>query len=101
MAEYVLSNKAEGDLTEIYTHSYRSFGEATADGYFLGLSECLERLANNPGLGRTADLIHPGLLRYEHARHVVFYTIEGDGIFVLRILHHAMDLGRHIDADGD
>jgi plasmid stabilization system protein ParE len=28
MADYVLSNKADADLDDIYVYSYRTFGEA-------------------------------------------------------------------------
>ena len=31
MADYVLSNAADGDLAEIYAYSARYFGEAQAD----------------------------------------------------------------------
>ncbi len=97
MADYVLSNKADADLDDIYVFSYRTFGETKADAYFLGLSDYLQTLAENPRLGRPADDIQPGLLRHDHGRHIVFYMIEGGGIFVVRILHQAMDIGRHVD----
>ncbi|MBM3952624.1 MAG: type II toxin-antitoxin system RelE/ParE family toxin [Rhodospirillales bacterium] len=97
MADYVLSNKADADLDDIYVFSYRTFGEAEADAYFLGLSDCLRMLAENPRLGRPVDDIQPGLLRHDHGHHIVFYMIEGGGIFVVRILHHAMNVERHVD----
>ena len=62
MADYVLSNKADAELGDIYVFSYRTFGEAEADAYFLGLSDCLRMPAENPRLGRPADDIQPGLL---------------------------------------
>ncbi len=97
MADYVLSNKADADLDDIYVFSHRTFGEAEADAYFLGLGGCLQTLAENPRLGRPADDIQPGLFRHDYGRHVVFHMIESGGIFVVRILHQAMDIGRHID----
>jgi toxin ParE1/3/4 len=96
MADYVLSNKADADLDGIYVFSYRTFGEAKADAYFLRLSECLNKLASHPERGRSIDTIWPGLL-YEHcARHVIFYTTEAKSIFIVRILHDAMEASRHI-----
>lgn len=97
MADYVLSNKADADLDDIYVFSHRTFGEAEADAYFTGLSDCLRMLAENPRLGRPADDIQPGLLRHDHGRHVVFYIIESGGIFVVRVLHQAMAIERHVD----
>ena len=90
MAEYVLSNKADADLTEIYRYSYRTFGEAQADTYFLGLGTCLRSLADTPGIGRSAGIAVSNLLRHEHGEHIVFYQIEDGGIFVVRVLHRRM-----------
>jgi toxin ParE1/3/4 len=96
VADYVLSNKADNDLDEIYVYSYRAFGEAKADAYFQSLSGSLETLARNPRLGRPAH-IRPGLFCYSHGRHVIFYMIEATGIFVVRVLHDAMDFAQHIE----
>ena len=47
-----ISETADRDLNEIYVYSYREFGEATADRYFLSLEKCFEQLAEHPGMGR-------------------------------------------------
>ncbi|MCK6453216.1 MAG: type II toxin-antitoxin system RelE/ParE family toxin [Alphaproteobacteria bacterium] len=96
MADYVLSRKADDDLTDIYLFSYQTFGEQQADAYFLGLRDCLQALAGNPSQGRSAAHLLPGLLVHRHKRHFVFYMRETGGIFVVRIHHDAMDFGRHI-----
>ena len=97
MADYVLSNKADGDLTEIYLYSHRTFGEAKADAYFLSLCDCLQALADNPRLGRSAGVIRPGLFCHPHGRHIVFYMVEETGILVVRVLHDSMDIPRHVE----
>lgn len=96
MAEYVLSKKADEDLDEIYVYSAQNFGEARADKYFLGLCTCLQTLADNPRMGREAAELNPGLLWHRHERHVIFYMGEDAGIFVVRVLHEAMDFIRHL-----
>lgn len=55
MAEYQLSNKADEDLNDIYSFSYRRFGEARADAYLLALERRFSILAAQPGLGRRID----------------------------------------------
>ncbi len=97
MAEYVLSNKADADLEEIYAYSHRTFGEARADAYFLSLRDCLQTLADNPRLGRHADHLHAGLRCHSHGRHLIYYLIERPGVFVVRVLHEAMDAPQHFD----
>lgn len=98
MAEYVLSRAADGDLAEIYTYSFRTFGEAQADAYYLDLSGCLQMLADNPRLGRSAGLSRRDLLKHAHGSHVIFYLIEEPDIFVVRILHNSMDSERHLQS---
>ena len=96
MAEYVLSKKADADLDEIYVYSVQSFGETRADTYFLSLSACLQTLADNPRLGRTASWLTQGLLWHQHDRHIIFYMPEAAGILIVRVLHAAMDFTRHL-----
>ncbi|OHC74120.1 MAG: hypothetical protein A3G18_04595 [Rhodospirillales bacterium RIFCSPLOWO2_12_FULL_58_28] len=101
MADYVLSNKADADLDEIYVYSYRTFGEAKADAYFLSLRDCLQTLADNPHLGCFAGQIQPELRCHRHAGHMVFYMVEPTGIFVIRVLHYAMDTPSHLNPAGN
>ncbi len=96
MADYVLSNRAERDLTEIYNYSHRTFGEARADAYFLSLRDSLQILTENPRLGFSVDYLWSGLLCHRHGRHIVFYMAEDRDIFVVRVLHDAMDIPRHV-----
>jgi toxin ParE1/3/4 len=63
------------------------------------MGQALKQLAINPHLGRMAKMVRPDLFRHEHARHIVFYLIEDDGIFVVRILHCSMDIKRHMEKD--
>ncbi len=96
MAEYVLSAKAEQDLTEVYVFSYQKFGESKADAYLIGLAECLQNLANNPLLGRNIDHIRSGYFRYEYISHSVFYKPKRNGILVVRVLHGSMNMEQHL-----
>jgi toxin ParE1/3/4 len=96
VAEYVLSKKADNDLDGIYVYSVENFGEAQADEYFLGLCACLRTLADNPRVGREASWLNPGLRWHRHERHLIFYMIEGVDIFVVRLLHEAMDVARRL-----
>ena len=99
LEEYVLSHKAEANLDEIYVFSYQTFGEVKADAYYQNICERLNSLASNPHLGRSINQIQVGLLCKQSARHIIFYTIETGGIFVVRILHDSMDITRHIPSD--
>ena len=68
--------------------------------YVESLRSICYQLADRQTLGRPADRIRPGLRRFEHGKHVVFYRAEPEGILISRILHERMlpDLNR-IDFD--
>lgn len=95
MADYVLSQRADEDLEEIYVYSFREFGEHQADAYLLSLHDCFIALAENPGLGRDQGFILPNVFRFDHESHVIFYTVRDPGIFIVRVLHNSMDTKRH------
>lgn len=90
MPEYRLSALARLDLIEIVDYTVDTWGPDQADRYLDGLTDCFNRLVQNPGIGRRCDKIRRGLRRFEHEKHVVFYRTDEDGTFILRVLHHTM-----------
>jgi hypothetical protein len=52
-----------------------------------GMIQCFQLLADMPRLGRKADQLSPGARRREHARHVIFYEEEPDGVLIIGIVH--------------
>ena len=95
MVEYRLSPAAESDLDAIYNYTFEVFGPRQADRYLQDLDNAFQRLATMPELGREADW-RPGLLRYRYQSHMVFYTVERDGLMIRRILHARMDFGSRL-----
>jgi toxin ParE1/3/4 len=51
------------------------------------MTRCFERLAENPRMGRKADEFAAGARRHEHARHVIFYDEQADGVLIIAIIH--------------
>ena len=90
MATFRLSRLAEADLLDIATYTLQPWGQDQAIRYVDDLEACCRKLADNPELGRACDYVRPGLRRMEHARHVLFYRSEAEGIVVSRILHQRM-----------
>ncbi|HKN20918.1 MAG TPA: type II toxin-antitoxin system RelE/ParE family toxin [Terracidiphilus sp.] len=95
MAAFRLSRLAEADLLDIAIYTLRAWGQGQAIRYVDDLEACCRKLADNPEMGRACDHVRPGLRRMEHAQHVLFYRIEGEGIVVSRILHQRMLPERH------
>jgi toxin ParE1/3/4 len=94
-----LTRRAEADLFDIADFTLRTWGEAQCALYVDQLEVCLQRLADDPLLGRARDRIHPGLRSIGQGKHVVFYKCVGDEILVLRILHERMVPELHVTDD--
>ncbi|MBF0143572.1 MAG: type II toxin-antitoxin system RelE/ParE family toxin [Magnetococcales bacterium] len=97
--DYILSGKADDDLSEIYLHTHRHFGEAQADAYLMGLDACFRNLAGQPGMGRSVNDLREGYLRWDHERHAIFYKLHPDGIVIMRVLHGVRNLPPLLDQE--
>lgn len=96
MAKARLAEEADSDLDGIFRYSIETFGLAQAERYKQALGACLARLAQDPRLGRPVEGRTRTFFQYRCQRHVIFYVKDGDGIFVVRVLHTAMDFVRHL-----
>lgn len=105
-----LTAAAEADFREILFWTVDQFGEAQARTYAETISAALADLAAGPTVvgARERDDIGKGLSTLHVARKgrrgrhfVLFRTdIAGAVIDVLRLLHDAMDLPRHVPPEG-
>jgi len=87
---YSLARLAESDLRSIVRFTMKTWGRAQTKKYRQGLQDCFQLLADNPSLGRSCDLLHPGLRRFEHGKHVVFYLPDAREVLIVRVLHQQM-----------
>lgn len=91
-----LSKKADLDLQDIFRYSERQWGYAQAEIYIRRLVGSFTDLAGEKKRGRLCDHIRPNVFSFAHAAHVIFYRHTPYGIFVVRVLHGAMDFRRHL-----
>ena len=96
MADFRLSTRAAADLGGIARYTIETFGVEQARRYRDELEACFRNLVENPRLGRSAERLRPGLRRFEHRSHAVFYMQNEDGILIVRILHARMDASRGV-----
>ena len=98
MADFELSNKAVQDLDAIWNYTFINWSEAQADRYYRNLMVKCQDLANNPGLGKKYNEIHPDLYGLKSNRHIIFYRVfTKKPIEITRILHECMDLKKRIN----
>ena len=99
-----LSATAEADYDEILRWTARQFGATQAAKYGALLARSLARLERGPIVAevRQRDEIGAGLRTLHvgrRGRHIILFRVGSEltaTIDVLRILHDAMDLARHV-----
>jgi toxin ParE1/3/4 len=87
----LLSRRAKEDLLEIWEF-IADHDELAADRYIDHLRDRALELLHFPELGRARNAIHLNLRSLLARNHLLFYTIEGEEVQILRILHGSMDL---------
>jgi toxin ParE1/3/4 len=92
-----LSRRALKDVQDIKAFTLKRWGEAVWLRYFAGLSVALDRVADDPAIGRPRDIILSGMRSLTYERHLIFFMPareSGGRTIVLRIVHQA----RHLPA---
>lgn len=113
MVQYRISEDARADIVDILGYSQAQFGLAARRRYQGLILATLEAIANQPDRigSNDRDEISPGLRslhlvhcrisspagRVQRPRHVVFYRLGADAVVeVVRLLHDAMEVQRHL-----
>ncbi|WAC40526.1 type II toxin-antitoxin system RelE/ParE family toxin [Pedobacter sp. SL55] len=92
MANYLFTNKAVEDLTEIWYCTYYSWSEKQADKYYELLIYTFNQIAEKPEIGKKYDGIGDAILGVNIGKHIIFYhETKPDSIEIIRILHEQMD----------
>jgi toxin ParE1/3/4 len=102
-----LSNTAEADHDDILRWTEGWFGGVQAASYGTLLATTLARLERGPAIAgtRQRDKIGAGLRTLHmgrRGRHIILFRVGSEPdrtIDVLRILHDAMDLARHVQRE--
>ena len=96
----ILSPSAIRDLQEISDYTLQTWGAEQEDRYLKGLWGKLAEIQSNPDSCRLREDLAKGCRSARHEKHVIFFSIQGQTLQVIRILHGTMDFNRHL-ADGD
>jgi toxin ParE1/3/4 len=96
MPRFRLTRKAVDDLRSIGRYTQQTWGTQQRTRYLTQLDQRFAALAETPEMGRSCGEVRPGYRKFPEGRHVIFYRTTADGIEIVRILHEAMDLRRHL-----
>ena len=92
MAEISLRTAAEADLAEILDYGAARHGEAAAAEYLRSFERTFDLLRDHPHAGAAHPDIEPPVRCISHRSHRIFYDVDGATVWILRVLHHAMDV---------
>lgn len=96
MSRYVLSPRAQEDLSEIWDYSVERWGMDQADSYLRLLHRAIEVVAADPRVGTSCDEVCAGYRKYPAGSHMLLYRQSQAGIDIVRVLHGRMDFDRHL-----
>lgn len=92
----ILSPSAIRDLQDISNYTLRTWGEEQEDRYLKGLWSKLAEIQSSPKSCRLRNDLAKGCCSAHHEKHVIFFSVKGQTLQVIRILHGAMDFNRHL-----
>ena len=90
------SDDAKEDIQDIADYTFEIWGEEQEEIYLHSLYQRLEEIAETPARWSQREDLFPGCQRALIGKHIIFFRIHKNEIFVSRILHQAMDVPRHI-----
>ncbi|MCU0749322.1 MAG: type II toxin-antitoxin system RelE/ParE family toxin [Akkermansiaceae bacterium] len=92
----ILSPSAIRDLQGISDYTYRTWGAEQEERYLKGLWEKLSQIQSSPDSCRQRDDLAKDCRSTRYEKHVIFFTIHGKKLQIIRILHGSMDFQRHL-----
>jgi len=92
MAKYQITNRAVGDLAQIWNYTRETWSEEQADRYYRMLTDFFEAIARSPESGRKYPQVMKDLYGHRAGRHIIFYEWRNNQVVIIRILHEQMDL---------
>lgn len=96
MTVYALSNRAKQDYQGIIRYTAQNWGKAQARTYGEAIIVTCEGVAEGSVVSRPMDHIRQGLCKAKSGSHFIYFEARADEVYVIRILHQAMDAGRHL-----
>lgn len=94
MAEIRLRAAAASDLSAILEYSIETFGREIGEDYLRSFGQAFDLLSRHPKVGAVRNDIQPPIRCLPHRSHRIFYDLDQETVWIVRILHQAMDAER-------
>ncbi len=95
MKRLVFSPAAEADIEAIWDYSADHWGAAQADAYVDEIRETCGAFASGGKRGGPAN-VRLGYLKRRTGSHMLYFRDLEDAIVIIRVLHRAQDVQRHL-----
>ena len=90
------SDDAREDVQDIADYTFETWGEKQETAYLDSLHEKLAEISATPERWRKREDLFAGCQVASIGRHIIFFRVQDEEIFISRILHQSMDIPRHI-----
>lgn len=92
MSRIRYTHSAETDLLELWL-TIAEDNPVAADESLDSIQSTVLLLATQPEMGRARPELADGLRSFPtHTPYIIFYVPEGEGLLIVRVLHHARDI---------
>jgi toxin ParE1/3/4 len=85
------------DAEGISAYTFDHWGEQHAETYMREIDRAVQAIADDPDLGRERYGVARAIKGRKSGSHIIFYRVQDQIIYIMRILHESMDHGRHVD----
>ena len=93
---YVISEKALGDLEDIWSFTASKWSVDQADRYYNLIIDEIDYICKNITSGKSMAHVREGYRATKVKSHLIFYKIADDIVQIVRILHERMDVNNRI-----
>lgn len=97
MAKVLRAPDADQDIMQVW-HYIAQDNLSAADRWLDGIEEAAQKLAENPGIGRSRAKYGKGLRSIPFGNYILFYVRHSEGIELIRVNHGARDLDSIFDS---
>lgn len=96
MKTLIFAPRATADIDHIYDYTDETWGYSQAEEYTFGIRDFCKGLSLGERSGRKIDGIKRGYLALAYESHFIVYRETSKTIFIVRVLHQRMNIGRHL-----
>ena len=97
----VFSDLAKQDLASIEEYTREKWGSYQADIYLAQIENRILGLLETPYLGTARTDVSDGYRCSPEGKHLIFYRVDNDVVYILGVPHASMDLDKHLEMDKD